>query len=156
MCVWMRLRLIPAAILLSCLASTVPGQVPAGPVLIRDVRVFDGERVLEHRSVIVEGGRISRVGGPDLKARRAEVIDGRGRTLLPGLFDAHIHVPANADVALHQALSLGVTTVLDMFSTPDRLKTLEKFKAEDPPQAADVRTAGIGATAPGGHPSQMG
>jgi hypothetical protein len=32
---------------------------------IRDVRVFDGERVAEHRNVLVRGGLIDRVGGPD-------------------------------------------------------------------------------------------
>jgi imidazolonepropionase-like amidohydrolase len=33
---------------------------------------------------------------------------------------------------------------------------LKEIEAEDPPDLADVRTAGIGATAPGGHPSEMG
>jgi imidazolonepropionase-like amidohydrolase len=58
-------------------------QTPATLQLIRDVRAFDGEHVLEHRSVLIEDGKISRIGGPALKVDNAEVIDGRGRTLLP-------------------------------------------------------------------------
>ena len=34
------------------------------PQLIRDVRLFDGDRVQEHRSVLVENGTITRIGGP--------------------------------------------------------------------------------------------
>ena len=50
---------------------------------VRDVRVFDGERVLEHTSVVVRAGRIAAVGGA--LPGDVPVLDGRGRTLLPGL-----------------------------------------------------------------------
>jgi imidazolonepropionase-like amidohydrolase len=131
-------------------------QDPIAPQLIRDVRVFDGERVFEHRSVLIEDGKISRIGGPGLKAPHAVVIEGRGRTLLPGLIDAHVHIPDHAEEAARQALTLGVTTQLDMWNGGERLKTIKKMESEDRPEIADVRTAGIGATVPGGHPTQMG
>ena len=51
---------------------------------------------------------------------------------------------------------MGVTTVLDMFSAGERLKLLRRLAAADLDGLADVRTAGTGATAPGGHPTQMG
>src|SRR5215467_4901543 len=57
--------------------------------LIHDVRVFDGEHVLEHRSVLIENGKISRI-ETSLKAPNAEIIEGHNRTLLPGLIDAHV------------------------------------------------------------------
>jgi imidazolonepropionase-like amidohydrolase len=139
---------------LSALAA--PCQTPATPQLIRDVRVFDGERVLEHRSVLVEDGKISRIDGSDLKVTSAEVVDGRGRTLLPGLIDAHVHLPNPVEKASHQALVLGVTTQLDMFNAGDRLKLIKRLESEDRPDLADMRTAGTGATVPGGHPTQMG
>ena len=71
-------------------------------LLIRDVRVFDGERVTEHRSVLVRDGKIDRIGPANLRAATAEIVDGRGRTLLPGLFDAHLHVPPKPEAMLHQ------------------------------------------------------
>jgi imidazolonepropionase-like amidohydrolase len=43
-----------------------------------------------------------------------------------------------------------------MFNGGDRLKRIKQIEAEDAPNLADVRTAGIGATAPGGHPTEMG
>ena len=65
-------------------------------VLIRDVRLIDGvaDDARPHVDVIVVGERIASVDGHD-PARPmppgAEVVDGSGRTLLPGLIDAHAH-----------------------------------------------------------------
>jgi len=105
-------------------------QAPATLQLIRDVRVFDGEHVFEHRSVLLEDGKISRIGGSELKVTNAEVVDGRGRTLLPGLIDAHVHLPNPVEKASRQALVLGVTTQLDMFNGGYRLKLIKKFESE--------------------------
>lgn len=126
------------------------------PFVIRDVRVFDGHQTLEHRSVFVDSGRIARIGPADASAGVALEIDGRGRTLLPGLIDGHVHVADDVDSALRQSLILGVTTVLDMFSGGARFERIKQVRAADPPDLADVRSAGVGATAPGGHPTQMG
>jgi imidazolonepropionase-like amidohydrolase len=51
---------------------------------------------------------------------------------------------------------LGVTTVFDMFTSLETLKKLKLIEAEDPSGIADARTAGIGASAPGGHPAELG
>jgi imidazolonepropionase-like amidohydrolase len=126
-------------------------------LLVRDIRVFDGQAAADHRSVLVEHGVISRVAGWDLAAPTgADVVDGRGLTLLPGLIDAHVHVTDNADADLHQAVSLGVTTVLDMFSAGDRLERIKALRGSTRADIADVRTAGVGASVAGGHPSIMG
>ena len=124
--------------------------------VIRNVRVFDGERTLEHRSVLVDSGLILRIGPAQMAAPRAVEIDGRNRTLLPGMIDSHVHVADSAESALRQALVFGVTTVLDMFSAGERYERIKRIRSADPPDMADVRSAGAGATAPGGHPTQMG
>ena len=77
-------------------------------------------------------------------------------TLLPGLIDAHVHFSDQAEAASGQALRLGVTTQLDMFSAGERLERLKRLRSEDRADVAAVRTAGIGATVAGGHPTQMG
>jgi imidazolonepropionase-like amidohydrolase len=146
-------------VLLALPASGAPFQTaPASPStqLIRDVRVFDGEHVLEHQDVLIANGKISEVAKTGVKAANAELIDGKGRTLLPGLIDAHVHIVDRAEDAARQALKLGVTTQLDMFSGGERMKKIKKIEAEDPSDVSDLRTAGVGATVPGGHPSQMG
>jgi imidazolonepropionase-like amidohydrolase len=129
---------------------------PVSKQLIRDVRIFDGKNVLQHRSVLIEGGKIRRIYDKPVQVPQAEEIDGSGKTLLPGLIDAHVHIADQAEAAARQALVLGVTTQLDMFSAGDRLKRVKEIEAADRPDLADVRTAGVGATVPGGHPTQMG
>ncbi|QYN18890.1 amidohydrolase family protein [Amycolatopsis sp. DSM 110486] len=117
---------------------------------ITQVRVFDGRHLTEHTAVRLTGDLIAAVGGPELLLADDEHVDGRGGTLLPGLIDAHVHLLPGAP---RQALSFGVTTVLDMFSKHD---TVQRAVAQGAgPDAAEVRSSGIGATAPGGHPSMM-
>jgi imidazolonepropionase-like amidohydrolase len=149
-------RFLPAVALL--LSACAPG-IPPGPAtfVIRDVRLFDGTTVTEHRSVLVKDGVIAEVGDADLRSPRGvTTVDGSGRTLLPGLIDAHVHISQNVDANLKQAISLGVTTVLDMWNAGPRYERMKAVRSSDLPDMADVRSAGQGATAPGGHPSQMG
>jgi imidazolonepropionase-like amidohydrolase len=81
--------------------------------LIRDVRIFDGRDVVLVGSVLVRGGIITEVGATIVPPDECVIIDGRGQTLLPGLIDAHIHLPldlSSAERALRQGLAFGVTT----------------------------------------------
>jgi imidazolonepropionase-like amidohydrolase len=124
---------------------------------IQDVRVFDGEHRREHRTVLVKDGKISRIGNARMRLpANTEVIVGAGRTVLPGLIDAHVHVGDPVRSALGDALMFGVTTELDMFTSAERLRQMKMIETEDPSDVADVRSAGIGCTVPGGHPTQMG
>jgi imidazolonepropionase-like amidohydrolase len=117
-----------------------------GSTLIRGARVFDGERLREATSVLLAGGTIAGIGAHLGVPADAEVIDGNGRTLLPGLIDCHVHA---GDVrALGQALAFGVTTELDMFSGPD-LAAQRRSLAAQRDDVADIRTAVRGAVAAG-------
>jgi imidazolonepropionase-like amidohydrolase len=65
--------------------------------LFQDVRVFDGKSVelsaVSH--VLVRGNKIEKISPQPIPTdRRADtvLIDGRGRTLMPGLIDAHTHI----------------------------------------------------------------
>jgi len=147
-------RHAPGRTLAASAASAATAGSP-GSFTIRDVRLFDGERVIEGRTVLVENGRIARIGGDDL-APAGRSIDGHGRTLLPGLIDAHVHVANDVDGVLRQAASLGVTTMIDMWNQGERFIALKRARDTDPPHLAAILTAGTGATAPGGHPTQMG
>lgn len=90
---------------------------PKGPVLLRNVRVFDSEnaRLLPAQDVYVSDGRIAAVvptGQLGVGAEPGSVVDGKGRVLLPGLFEMHGHVGAGSNALLH--LAGGVTTVRDL------------------------------------------
>jgi imidazolonepropionase-like amidohydrolase len=75
---------------------------------ITNVRVFDGRQLGEPTTVVFEENLISGRAAPD----GADIIDGAGGTLLPGLIDTHAHVSEQSQL---EALAWwGVTTVLDM------------------------------------------
>ncbi len=67
-----------------------------GSIIFDNARVLDGSSPEgEHdRSVRVEGGTIAEVSDRPIRAETARRIDCRGRTLMPGLIDAHVHVTA--------------------------------------------------------------
>ncbi|GAB1819050.1 amidohydrolase family protein [Herbidospora sp. RD11066] len=112
---------------------------------IVNARVFDGERVREETTVLLDGALIAAVGTPPPDG--AEIVDAQGGTLLPGLIDAHVHT---SEPALALALRFGVTTELEM----QGLHT-KKGRAHLPDTVADVRSSGFGITPPGGHPSEL-
>ena len=148
------LRLIAGLLALSIL--TAPGAAAEPPqILFDNVRVFDGERLLGQRDVLVRNGRIASVRARISPRRGMTVINGRGRTLLPGLIDSHVHV---FPTAAADALRFGVTTEMDMFSmAPPEEVTKRRAQRESYARtlAADVWSAGMGVTPPGGHPSKM-
>jgi cytosine/adenosine deaminase-related metal-dependent hydrolase len=100
---------------------------PTTPLVFRRAALFDSEsaRIRKGTTVIVEGDRILAVGpdgGVPVPAG-AEVIDCAGKTLLPGLWDMHVHLSDN-DGLLH--LAAGVTTVRDLANDTDRLLALRR------------------------------
>ncbi|MGY0612822.1 CIA30 family protein [Luteimonas sp. A501] len=121
---------------------------------ISGVRIFDGERVLPAANVIVRDGRIEAVGADVAIPAGIEVVDGGGRTLLPGLIDAHTHSWGDAQ---RDALRFGVTTELDMFGDWNRIPLLRAQRESlDAVDGADLWTAGATVTAEGGHGTQFG
>ncbi|HEX8361187.1 MAG TPA: CIA30 family protein [Longimicrobium sp.] len=122
--------------------------------IFRDARVFDGTRVLEGHDVLVENGRIARVGRGLRAPAGARVIDARGKTLLPGLIDAHTHTMGDA---LREAAVFGVTTHLDMFTDVAFARAQRERQARGAASGgADLFSAGTLVTAPGGHGTQFG
>jgi imidazolonepropionase-like amidohydrolase len=144
-------------ILIVCTVSAVvaAAQPASKPLLIEHVRVFDGTRMLDNRSVLVEGGIIRSVAATIARPPDAILVDGAGKTLLPGLIDAHTHTIAEA--SLDQAPVFGVTTDLDMFTDPASAAGIKKRqKAGELLDYADLRSAGYLATVPGGHGTEYG
>jgi imidazolonepropionase-like amidohydrolase len=106
-------------------------KTPTGAVAFTHVRLFDSDArsFLADQTVVVENGKITSV-GPAASTQvpaAAQVIEGRGKTLVPGLWDCHMHVAS--DFTGVQELSMGVTSVRDPGNddslTIDRRKRVE-------------------------------
>ena len=123
------------------------GTDPGARTAFINVRIFDGEAVLPARTVVLDGALITDVGGP--VPAGARVIDAAGATLIPGLIDAHVHTTVQS---LRDALRFGVTTELEMMG---HWSAEERAAVAENDAIADVRSAGLGISAPGGHPSEL-
>ena len=82
------------------------------PVLFSNVKIYDAdrERFLEHRYVLASGGKIVSVAAaaPAKLPAGTRTINGAGKTLVPGLWDSHMHV--GDDFQTVSELALGVTS----------------------------------------------
>lgn len=114
-------------------------------------KVFDGRDVIPEATVVFSPEGILSIGDGE-PPEGGTVVDGTGKTLLPGLIDAHQHVRNRG--SLVRNAEFGVTTALDMFT---RLSVAEDMRAEqadgDASNRADMFSAGWLATVPGGHPT---
>ena len=95
-------------------------KTPAGPVVFRNVKLYDSDalKFRDGETVIVENGRVAAV-GPTAKIKvpaNAQVIDGTGKTLIPGLWDDHQHYGDDSTGPL--LLSSGITSVRDPGNLP--------------------------------------
>jgi Amidohydrolase family len=96
------------------LAGELAQQQPAGGIAITGARLFDSEKKVmrDGMTVVVKGDKIVTVGGRGTKVPAgATVIDAQGKTLIPGLWDMHVHL-SDGDGVLD--LAMGVTSVRDL------------------------------------------
>ncbi|HZQ93128.1 MAG TPA: amidohydrolase family protein [Terriglobales bacterium] len=115
-------------IALTLLLFSLPlaAQLPPPAVLIKNVTLFDGTGKPPQTgvSILVDNGRIKAIGAAVDAPARAQVIDGTGKYVVPGLFDARVQLsssPANrilrAEVGeeqrvawMHSLVAAGVTS----------------------------------------------
>lgn len=87
-------------LLLTNFSSFAQDEVKKTYVLITNATIFDGvnENLMEDTDILVENNLIKDI-GKNLKAPKGtEVIDAAGKTLLPGLIDAHTHLALHSEV----------------------------------------------------------
>ncbi|KFI07371.1 CIA30 family protein [Massilia sp. BSC265] len=144
---------IALKVLSAAAALLLAASAHAAPTLVQDVRVFDGERVHERRSVLFDKGVIVDADFRGPAPVDARVVDGAGRTLLPGLIDAHTHA-----FRFHELPVLfGVTTQVDMFTEVGMMKKAKGEMARGGNHRhADLFSAGTLVTGPNGHGTQFG
>ena len=104
------------------LAAVSPARAPA--LAITDVTVLTmvpAQPPLPHQTVVIVDGRIARVGPVASTAVPADArrVDGRGKFLLPGLADMHVHLTTSEEFPMF--VGNGVLTVRDLNGSPQTL-----------------------------------
>lgn len=101
------------------------------PILLQNVHLFINDiRGFSHlTNMMIENNRISWIGSNEKfkLPKGTEIVDAKGRFVIPGLIDAHIHVEApwwNKDVDQTAYIAYGVTTVRDMGESLSWVKSL--------------------------------
>ena len=130
----MGLKNVTKALAALALASWVATPALADQILFKNVNVFNGvsSKLIANQDVLVDGELIKSIGSGLSAEPGAKVIDGGGRTLMPGLIDGHAHVMINqnfgvvetnmdltdmsynATIVMKRFLMDGFTTVRDM------------------------------------------
>ena len=115
------------AVTTAALEKALPHR-PSSVLAVTHAALFDSEsaRLRRGSTVVVEGNRIRSVGpdGETAIPAGAEVIDAKGKTLLPGLWDMHVHLSGDTDGLLHMAA--GVTSVRDLANDTERLLEMRR------------------------------
>jgi imidazolonepropionase-like amidohydrolase len=120
--------LLLAAALMVPAASLAP--VPADTLIIDNVTIIDvvSGRLLQHKTIVVEGNRIARIQNSNDASRAAATLDGTGMYVIPGMWDMHIHAYFTNDTArFHNTsevmyplfIASGITGIRDMGSNLD-------------------------------------
>ncbi|WP_133366110.1 amidohydrolase family protein [Qipengyuania sediminis] len=137
------------------LARTIESARPGGTTVLANARILtmtgEGAGVIENGTIVISGDRISAVGAAGSVAvpAGARVIDMAGKTIMPGLVDAHAHGPqGQGDLvpqqnwSLVQQLALGTTTMHDPSSQASTI-----FAAAERQRAGDLLSPRLFSTA---------
>jgi imidazolonepropionase-like amidohydrolase len=126
---------------------TLPGGVSpqSRTLVLESVRVIDGSGAppIERARLVIEGGRITRIGPPStvIAPPQAETVDLSGQTIVPGLIDLHFHIEDDPRLALRQ-LSHGVTAFRDPGQWNEKFDELRAMIARDHLSGPRIFTTG--------------
>jgi imidazolonepropionase-like amidohydrolase len=100
------------------------------PVLFDNVRLFDADKgaFVESQAVLLRDGKVGSVGAAgSIAASGVRVIDGKGKTLVPGIWDSHMHIGDDWDVMANMAN--GITSFRSPGTTIERAKSAVSRRA---------------------------
>ena len=122
-----------------------------GPIIIQNVTIVDAiDGARQNQSVVISGDRIIEVGLAEqvTAPEGAEVVDGSDKYLIPGLWDAHVHItntPAMRQAMFPLFIVNGITYVRDTAAELDDILAMREESvrlAESEGMAPDVYILG--------------
>ncbi len=103
--------------------SVAPQTQPLAITRVNVIDVVDG-RVVPNNTVTIRGNTIAGVVQNGAPPAGAQIVDGQGRFLIPGLWDMHAHMEATGESSLQLYVANGVTGIRDMGSALDFILNL--------------------------------
>jgi len=145
-----RMQCLCVAVLLAATASAFDAAVaaPQGTLVFNNVNTIDAVNGLQSgMAVVVQGNRITRVAAAsELKlAENATIIDGTRKYLIPGLWDAHVHLSFEPDITpamFKLFLVNGITSIRDTGGQLELIVPWRERAREDPQNTPRVMLAG--------------
>ena len=101
--------------------------IPEGQIVIKNVGLFNAKtaKIEQNKTVVINGNIIESISdSQNEEFNNATVIDGQNKTLLPGLFDNHVHIGRDGGL---QHLAAGVTSVRDMANSRELITIRKEF-----------------------------
>ncbi len=136
----MTVRRLLLALVMFAVSSAIAAR--EATTVYRGVTIVDviSGSTLADSAIVVTGNRITRVGKSSAvrTPRGARVVDARGKFVIPGLWDMHVHLFSNRDAAgtnnrdayFPQFIAHGVTGVRDGWTDPDDVQTIRRWRRE--------------------------
>ena len=135
--------------------SVTPQPRPLVITHVNVVDVVDG-RLLPDRTVTISGQTITGLTQDSAPPADARVVDGRGKFLIPGLWDMHAHMEMTGESSLQLHVANGVTGIRDMGSALDLILSLREATSSGRVLGPRIFAAGpILDDAPGDWPYRM-
>jgi len=105
---------LPLLTALAIAIATIRAQAPLLAITAVNVVDLVAGRIVPDSTVVVTGDTITSVTQHGAAPRDAKVVDGRGKFLIPGLWDMHAHIQGNERAWLPLYIANGVTGIRDM------------------------------------------
>ncbi len=141
-----RLLGMATAIAIGLATRTASAITPAQPLIVKADLLFDGTQFLTGQAVLVQDGKIAKVGpAKQVKLPGARIVNVPGGTILPGFIDMHTHHILNGVPPLRM-LEHGVTTARDLGGPVAPVMINQPYQLRQ-------FTSGLILSAPGGYPN---
>ena len=136
-----------------CDVAPDPSGASVTAIVGGDIVTGTGDEPLRGATVLIADDRIEAIGPADEidVPPEATVIDARGKTVLPGIINAHVHTNRDQRAVLRAFLEDGVTTICETGGPTETAAALRE--AGRAPDVARAFSSGRVVTAPGGYPS---
>ena len=114
--------------------SAAPTQKTFSPIVTAFINVnvipMDQERIVQGQTVVIKGDKIIKIGPykTTKPPKNALKIDGRGKYLIPGLSDLHIHLRSTDELVSY--LAYGITTILHMSGAESGAPDLLRYRKD--------------------------